>query len=145
MQPLKIPSSIKAGKLTFKNIKNKDKIAALEDGSYMLTIEKHNKRSNQQNRWLHGILPDIVYALRQAGFDEVKTPADAKAIIKALFFKKVYSNGLEDIEVIEGTSEQDKTDFAVKADEIIRWASEYLGIDVAPPNTQIYFSDEWYK
>ena len=144
MQPLKIPSTIKAGKLSFKNARAKDKIAELEDGAYILTIEKHNKRSNQQNRWLHGVLPDILNALREAGYSEVRTPADAKSIVKSLFFKKVYSNGLEDIEVIEGTSEQDKTDFAVKADEIIRWASEYLSIDIAPPNTQLEFTDRFY-
>jgi hypothetical protein len=143
MRPIKIPSTITKGKLEFKNRLNKTKISALPDGSYMLTIEKHSKRSNQQNRWIHGVLHEILHGLREAGYDEVKTVDDAKLIVKAMFFKKSYTNGLETIEVIEGTSEQDKTDFAVKADEIIRWASEYLGIDIAPPNTQLQFTNEF--
>ena len=145
MQPLKIPSSIKAGKLEFKNTRDKGKIKLLPDGSYMLTIEKHNKRSGQQNRWLHGVLPDILQGLRDAGYDEVKTNEDAKAVVKALFFKKVYTNGIDEIEVIEGTSQQDKIDFSIKADDIIRWAATYLNIDVAPPNTQLQFTDNFHN
>lgn len=107
------------------------------DGTYQVEIKKLSKRTLQQNAWLHAILPIIKEALNDAGYSEVKTNEDAKLVIKALFFKKVISNGVNDIEVIEGTSQKDKTDFAAKAEEIILWARDYLNIDVAPPGKPI--------
>lgn len=112
-------------------------LKSLPDGTYRVTIESTDKRSVQQNAWIHAILPYIVQGLRDMGFSEVKNPNDAKAVIKALFFKKKITNGIEEIEVIEGTSQQSKIDFTEKADDIIRWASEYLGINVAPPGKQL--------
>jgi hypothetical protein len=117
----------------------KKQLDSLPDGNYKVTIVSTKKRSLQQNAWFHCVLPEIRQALRDAGYDEVRTDQDAKDVVKSLFFKKTVSNGIEDITVIEGTSEQSKVNFAEKADEIIRWASEYLGIDVAPPETQLDF------
>jgi hypothetical protein len=108
----------------------------LPPGRYKVIIEQEDKRTGQQNKWLHSILPEIVMGLRGVGYNDVKTPEDAKDVIKAIFFKKEVTNGTETIEVIQGTSKTSKLDFASKADEIIRWASEYLGIDVAPPSEQ---------
>ena len=76
-------------------------------------------------------------ALREAGYDDIKTNEDAKDLIKTLFFKKQITNGTETIEVIQGTSKTSKLDFTQKADEIIRWATEYLQIDIAPPEKQL--------
>lgn len=109
----------------------------LPAGRYKIIVENEDKRSGQQNRWIHSILPDILLALRDAGYDDIKTTEDAKDLIKALFFKKTISNGTEEIELIQGTSKTSKLDFTIKADEIIKWASEYLGIDVAPPGEQM--------
>lgn len=111
----------------------------LTDGRYLIEIKKSNKRTLAQNAWLHAILPDIVKALRDAGYSDVRTTDHAKAIIKSLFFKKSVSNGIEEITVIEDTSETSKEIFSERADEIIRWAHEYLNINVAPPNTQFEF------
>lgn len=105
-------------------------------GRYKVIIEQVDKRSLSQNSWIHAILPEIVIGLRQAGYSEVKTPEDAKDVIKALFFKKEVTNGSETIEVIQGTSKTSKLDFSSKAEEIIRWGVEYLGIDIAPPSEQ---------
>jgi hypothetical protein len=107
------------------------------DGTYLIEIKKLSKRTLQQNAWIHAVLPMIREALNDAGYSEVKTNADAKMVIKALFFKKTISNGVNEIEIIEGTSEQDKTDFASKAEDIIIWARDYLGIDIAPPGKPI--------
>lgn len=109
----------------------------LPEGAYEITIKSKTKRTGPQNNWLHSVLPEIVQGLRDAGYNEVKDKEDAKAVIKALFFKKKITNGTETIEVIEGTSEQSKMDFIEKADEIIRWAAEYLGINIAPPAAQL--------
>lgn len=111
----------------------------LKDGRYKVDIKKSNKRTLLQNAWFHAILPDIVKGLQDAGYSEVKTTDDAKLVIKALFFKKIITNGIEEISVIEGTSETSKENFIERADEIIRWAQEYLNINVAPPNKQFEF------
>lgn len=121
----------------WRNIKAyKQYLNDLPPGRYKVTIEQEDKRSLNQNSWIHAILPEIVMGLREAGYSEVKTPEDAKDVIKSLFFKKEVTNGTETIEVIQGTSKTSKLDFTSKAEEIIRWASEYLGIDVSPPNEQ---------
>lgn len=105
----------------------------LQDGRYKVTIAKSNKRSLQQNAWLHAVLPDILKGLRDAGYNELRTVDDAKLIIKSLFFKKKVSNGIDEIEVIEDTSKTSKEVFVERADHIINWAKDYLGIDIAPP------------
>jgi hypothetical protein len=122
----------------FLNIKKMEEYTrSLPDGSYKVVIEPYSKRTLPQNAWLHSILPEVKHALRDAGFDQIKTEEDAKDVIKALFFSKEMSNGVETIKVVEGTSKQSKINFAEKAEEIIRWASEYLNIDVAPPEKQL--------
>ena len=108
-----------------------------DDGRYLVRVQAHNKRSIPQNAWFHAVLPEILYALRDAGFDDIRTEDDAKELIKWLFFRKSVTNGSETFEIVERTSEQSKINFADKADEIIRWASEYLGIDIAPPEKQL--------
>lgn len=109
----------------------------LPNGKYVATIKSASKRSLLQNAWFHAVLPDILQGLREIGYNEIRTTEDAKDVVKALFFKKSLTNGSETIEVIEGTSEQSKINFAEKAEEIIMWASQYLGIDVAPPAKQM--------
>lgn len=126
------------------NITNEQVVAKafseLLAGRYKLTIEDANKRSLPQNAWFHACLPAIVRGLQNIGYTEVKTPDDAKAVVKALFFKKQVTNGIDTIEIIEGTSEQTKLEFAEKATEIIDWAASYLGIQIAPPSSQIGLS-----
>lgn len=107
------------------------------NGKYIFKMEDANKRTNAQNSWFHAVLPEITKGLRDAGFNEVRNEEDAKAVVKSLFFKKVQSNGVEEIPVIEGTSDVNKLPFAEKADQIIEWAKDYLGIDIAPPGKQL--------
>ena len=109
----------------------------LSDGRYKMTIVKSNKRSLQQNNWLHAVLPDILKGLREVGYNELRTTEDAKQVVKALFFKKMVSNGIEEIEIIEDTSKTSKEVFMERADRIITWGREYLNIDIAPPFKQI--------
>lgn len=115
-----------------------DRIAEAKcNGKYEVAIKDANKRTVAQNSWFHAVLPDITKGLRDQGFNEVRNEDDAKAIVKSLFFKKVQSNGVEEIPVIEGTSDVNKLPFAEKADQIIMWAKDYLGIDIAPPGKQL--------
>ena len=125
----------------FGQIKNKAQLKRFFDempnGKNLLTQKKANKRTLPQNAWFHSVLPDIRDALREVGYNEVKTVDDAKKVVKGLFFKKIISNGIDEIEIIEGTSDTTKEDFVSRAEEIIIWGKEYLGIDIAPPNTQV--------
>lgn len=118
-------------------IKNKQSVKKefdrLADGRYKITIQKSNHRTLQQNAWLHAVLPDILKGLRDMGYNDLRTVDDAKQVVKTLFFKKIVTNGVEQIEVIEDTSKTSKEIFIERADQIINWAKEYLGIDVAPP------------
>jgi hypothetical protein len=109
----------------------------LNPGRYKLTIEECSKRTLPQNAWFHAVLPYILRGLRDAGFNEVKDVHDAKAVVKSLFFKRKITNGIETIDIIEGTSAQTKINFAEKATDIIDWAAQYLEIDIAPPSSQI--------
>lgn len=129
---------IENGQITNKKVAAKY-FSELEDGRYKVTIVKSNKRSLPQNSWLHGVLPDIVKGLQDVGYYEIKTTEQAKDVLKSLFFKKTVSNGSDDIEVIEGTSKVSKEDFSSKAEEIIVWCMDYLGINVAPPGRQTEF------
>lgn len=113
-----------------------------KDGTVKLSWEDAKKRTLPQNAWLHAVLPSILKGLRDRGYNEVRNEDDAKDIIKALFFKKKVTNGIEEIEVIEGTSETSKVNFAEKADQIITWGRDYLGIDIAPPAKQFEMYDD---
>lgn len=126
---------IKNGKI--ENKLDVAKMFKLEDGNYKVTLEPTKKRTLLQNSWFHAVLPEIVQGLRDAGYNEIRNEDDAKEVVKSLFFKKKVTNGIEEIEVIEKTSKTEKFHFAEKADMIITWAKDYLGIDIAPPGKQI--------
>lgn len=122
----------------WRNIKAwKQYLNDLPAGRYKVRIESEDQRTLAQNSWFHAVLPEIQMALFEAGFDDVKTTEDAKDVVKALFFKKEVTNGTETFEVIQGTSKTSKLDFTSKSEEIIKWAAEYLGIQIAPPDKQL--------
>ena len=73
------------------------------------------------------------------GFAEVKTFDDAKMVIKALFCKRsiVNHDTGETIEIIKDTSALTKAEFNELIENVIKWGSEYLGIQIPFPNEQI--------
>lgn len=116
--------------------------AGLKNGRHQVTIESKNNRSIQQNRYYHGVVVPIVKdGLRDAGFGEVKSSADAHEILKYLFLKKriVNEETGEVIELLGTTTILTTIEFNEFVDEIIRWASEYLGIQIPLPNEQMEF------
>jgi hypothetical protein len=110
--------------------------AKLKDGYYMVQVKSRRNRSLQQNAYLHAVLPDIMQGLQDAGYQEINTVEKAKQVVKALFFKTQVTNGIETIDVIEDTSATSREDFTARIDQMIIWAKEYLGIDIAPPDSQ---------
>lgn len=109
----------------------------LKDGKYLLSAKSIKRRSLQQNAYLHGVVIPMVYeGLRNNGFDEVQDHEDAKLIIKALFLKKKMSNGSETIDIIKETSKLTTVEMMEFVDAVIKWAAEYLQIQIPLPGEQ---------
>lgn len=114
----------------------------LANGKYLVSFKPYKRRSLNQNNWLHAICPIVMKGLQDAGWYEIDTPYKAKNFLKEMFFKVGISNGIEHMEIVQGTSETDKADFAQRAERIIIWAREYLNLDIAPPGEQINIFNE---
>lgn len=110
----------------------------LKEGSYEMKITRRNKRSLSQNAFFHAILPDLQNGLYEAGFHEVKSPDDAKTVVKNLFLKRKIKNEVtgEEITVVRDTHDLTKEEMSIFIDEVIRWAAEYLSITIYSPNEQ---------
>lgn len=111
----------------------------LKDGRYLCTIEGANKRSGNQNAYLHGIVIPMVYqGLREAGYDDVRSNEDAKYFIKMLFLKKKIHNPNTDetVEIPRHTSELTTLEMNEFIEDIIKWGAEYLLIQIPYPNAK---------
>lgn len=122
----------------WRNIKAyKQHLNDLPPGRYKIIVENEDKRTLQQNKWIHQVLPEILMGLQGVGYNDIKTTEQAKDFIKSIFFKKTVTNGVDTVEIVQGTSKTSKLDFTSKAEDIIQWAAEYLCIDIAPPEKQL--------
>jgi hypothetical protein len=109
----------------------------LEDGVHYLRAEKKNKRSNQQNRYMHLMFSLIQKGFYEIGYREVKDSEDAKYILKQMFLTRTIENGTGGkIQVVRRTRDLSKEEMAVFIDECIQFAAENLGVVIPPPNTQ---------
>jgi hypothetical protein len=129
---------IKSGEIT--NDKAFDKtLSILSDGAYRFLIDRATKRSVQQNSYYWGVVvPKVRQGLRDAGYNEVKTAADAHDIIKHLFLKKeMRSEKNDDVITIAGsTSELTTVKFMELIEDVVKWAAEYLGVQILFPGEQ---------
>lgn len=115
------------------------RISELPDGEYDLEIRKHfKKRSLSQNAYYWGVVVQLVFeGLREAGFDDVVDQEDAHEVLKSMFFKKViHSEKHDNLEQIVSTTKFSTAEFNERIEAITRWAFEYLGITIPPPNSQ---------
>jgi hypothetical protein len=137
-------------KTAYFTIKNKElvnkftvkKAFDLEDGNYELTIRKKNRRSLPQNNFFHSILPDIQKALYDAGWRNIKTPDQAKRMVKELFLTVEVENEVtgEKMKEVRSTSSLNKKEMGEFLDEVIQWAAEYLSLTIYSPNEQSAFN-----
>jgi len=128
--------SIKNGKID--NPRTVRKGFMLPDGRYRVRIDKFKKRSNLQNRYLHGVVVPLVFdGLRDAGFDQVRTHEDAKTVIKSLFLKKTITNDIETFEFIRDTHTLTTLEFMEFVSDVQRWAIEYLSVYIPDPSEQL--------
>lgn len=132
---------ISEGQITNKTVMRKA-LTGLKNGRYLVTIESKNNRSNQQNRYYHGvIIPFVKDGLKEAGFSEIRTHEDAHEILKYMFLKKrvVNEETGEVIELLGTTTTLTTIEFNAFVEDIIRWAAEYLNIQIPLPNEQLEF------
>lgn len=114
-------------------------IRGLKDGKHLLERSNYNKRSNQQNRYLHGVLiPEFRKAMVNCGYDTLKNDVQAKRVLKSMFLKRQLINKEtgEVIEYIQDTSDCSKEELNILIDEVIKFAAEEMSYQIPYPNEQ---------
>lgn len=115
----------------------------LQDGRYLVKIDKANKRSLPQNAYYHGVIvPLVKNGLKDIGYNEVRTNEDAHECLKYLFLKKQIPNENtgEVIEILGSTAKLTTTEFNLFIEQVAQWCSEYLGFVLPMPNEQMQIS-----
>lgn len=123
-----------------------DAFNGLENGRYKVVISSYKKRSLPQNAYYHGcVVPMVKDGLRHIGYNEVKTNEDAHECLKHLFLKRkmVNENNGDEIVIPGSTAKLTTIEFNTFIDEIIQWASEYLGITIPLPNEPLLMFAEY--
>ena len=101
-------------------------IMALPDGDYVETIKKQRKpRSNQQNRYMHGVIFKLIAEEIGDSVEEVKSA------MKNKFLKYETKSGLE---AIKDTSDLSTVELENFNEKCRRWASSFLNIYIPLPN-----------
>jgi hypothetical protein len=131
--------NIKLGQVDNRETLRKN-LASLPDGNYIVTIKATKRRSLSQNAYIHGVLfPEALIALREAGYDEIRTVEHAKRACKYLFLKKQIfdeETGEVKLEWVKDTSELTKAEMSEFIESVIRWLANDFHHVVPPPNTQ---------
>lgn len=111
------------------------------NGKYLQKITKANQRSLAQNAYYWKIIVPLVFdGLRNMGFDEVRYMDDAHEVLKSLFLKSQIVNhdtGELLVEKVGSTTKLSTVLFMDYIDSIIKWAAEYLNIQIPFPNEQM--------
>ena len=133
---------LKAGKLIIRNrLFFDNEVSQLKEGKeYELILRvKKKMRSNPQNSYYWGVVVPIVFsALRDLGFNEIKSKEDAHEIIKLRFLKVTINNESgEYIETFKSTSELSTSEFMDFITEIQQWSSEFLNVYIPDPNEDL--------
>lgn len=122
------------------NGKLKEHMATLPDGRYLVTVKSSKIRSLQQNAYLHGLLiPEFKNALREAGYDEIKTDEQAKQLMKMMFLKRSIANKEtgEVLEYTEDTHNLTTLELNILIEDVIRFCADKLSYVVPYPNEQL--------
>ena len=138
---MKLRATIENGKLDFTGSRQwvKERIKLLQDGEYTVEIKRYKKqRSLDQNGYYWGCVVQLVYeGLRDAGYDEIRNPDDAHAMLKEMFFKKViFSEKKGELAMIQSSTAFSTIEFEDKMQSIRQWAKEFLNINIPLPNEQ---------
>lgn len=131
--------SIEGGKITNRTAFQKF-LNLHGDGRYYLKTESKNKRTNNQNRYIHGVLfPGLAEAFVEIGYEGI-TPEIAKEIAKRRFLTVQITNeetGEVIAEYVKSTSDLSTTETNEFIDAVIRFAAESLNYEIHYPNEQV--------
>lgn len=108
----------------------------LTDGRYLLKAERKNKRTLNQNAYMHAVLiPCFREALNQAGYDEIRTDEDAKLVMKGLFLKTQVVNHEtgEVIEFVKDTHKLSTVEMGELFEDVWRFAASNLNYTIPSP------------
>lgn len=122
-----------------------DLFAQLKDGVYKLEAKTVSQRSLPQNAYLHGVLiPEFRNALNSVGYDEVKTDAQAKLILKSMFLttETVNHQTGEIIKYTRNTRDLTKEELTILIEEVIKFAVENMNYQIPFPNEQLMLQYE---
>lgn len=116
-------------------------LQSLKDGRYLLEITKPDKRSLQQNKYLHAVLiPEFRKALNSVGYGEVKTDEQAKLIMKSMFLTRETTNGEKPVHFVQDTHTLTKEELGILIEEVIQFAAENMNYQIPYPNEQTILS-----
>jgi hypothetical protein len=111
-----------------------------EDGLHHLKRERKNKRTTQQNRYMHLMFSLIQKGFYDRGYREIKSGDDAKYVMKDLFLSYTAENETGGkVKLVRRTRDLNKEQMAVFIDECIQFAAENLDVVIPPPDTQLTF------
>lgn len=135
-----IISEVKNGNLTRNRSQIKEAIEYFEGKIVVVTVEKRkNKRSNPQNAYMWGIcIPIVKECLKKAGI--TLSLNDTHEMLKLKFLKETILTNEETgecIERIKSTAELTTTQFMEYILDIQQFASEYFGVLIPDPNSEI--------
>jgi hypothetical protein len=109
-----------------------------KDRSFLVTIERvKRKRSSEVNRYWWGVVIPVIHSgLVRMGHDVTKQ--DAHDFLKANFcFTEILNESTgEIVRVPRGTSSLSGSEFWELIEKTARFAAEYLGEVIPPPNEQ---------
>lgn len=105
-------------------------------GFYRLDQYSLNKRSNQQNRYVHVCFTLAQKGLYDAGYDKVTTSQAAKDWYKNHFLKieAVNEKTAEQYDYIRHTSELSKEEMGEFIDRVRDYALEFTGVYIPTPD-----------
>jgi len=137
---IQIRTSVLKGK--FKRNINQivEAVSSFEGKDCMFTIEPvKNKRSNQQNRYYHGvIIPIVKKCLKDAGY--IMSNEDVHDLLKMKFLRETLFVNEDTGDITErtkSTTELSKSAFMDYVAEIRQFTLEYFNTDIPEPNEEI--------
>jgi hypothetical protein len=104
-------------------------IRGLKPGTYDVVIKKHEKqRSNQQNRYYHGVVCRMI--TDETGL----TPDETHEALKIKFLPKHHDL----LPTVKSTTKLSTIEFQAYIAEIVMWAAEFLQLIIPEPNEVDY-------
>jgi hypothetical protein len=109
----------------------------LPDGRYFAKIDRKDKRTNQQNRYLHSMFSMIQKGFYELGYRDIRNTEDAKYVMKEMYLTYYVENGLGGkIKMVRRTRDLTKQQMSDFIDCCIQFAAENLSIVIPSPGEQ---------